>query len=339
MADWLAHKYIGLISPRLERFKRKGPDLYNLRCPFCGDSEVSKKKARGYIYRRPSGMQFHCHNCGITLSVANFIKRLDNSLYNEMMLENFSFDPKQKQKEVYEKREKAETKQILKGLVPVSKLPPEHIARSLVEKRKIPSQYYSKLYYCEKFMRYVNDIKPGKFSEEDVFRYDEHRLIIPFEDKSGNIHAINGRSFRKDASTRYIVIVFDYDTPKIYGLDTVNFNQEVYVFEGPIDSMFIENAIAVGGGEMVSVLGNYSKDNLTLVYDNEPRSAETKAKMMKAIEHGYKVCVWPEYIKEKDINDMVLAGYEPDYIRSIISKHTFSDLRAKLELTTWSKRK
>lgn len=341
MADWLAHKYLGLISPRLERFKRKGPDLYNFRCPFCGDSEVSKKKARGYVYRRTSSLQFHCHNCGVTLSVANFIKRLDNSLFNEMMLENFSFN-----KSVHEaaaprvEKPKPEQNKILAGLPTIEQLPPNHMARLFLDQRKIPRQYYKKLYFCEKFMRHVVKLLPHKFDEEDIIRYDEDRLLIPFINKDGIVHAFQGRSFRKNAgSTKYIAIITDEGYPKIYGLDDVNFNQEVFVFEGPIDSMFINNAIAVGGGDMVSSLYGYDKGNLTLVYDNEPRSSETKSKLMKSIENGYKVCVWPEYIKEKDINEMVLAGYESDYITNIIEKNTFSDMRAKLEIMNWSKRK
>jgi hypothetical protein len=76
---------------------------------------------------------------------------------------------------------------------------------------------------------------------------------------------------------------------------------------------------------------------MVVVYDNEPRSAETRKKLERAIINGYKVCIWPENLEAKDVNDMVMSGLSQDFIRYIIDTHTFSDLRARLELTKWSK--
>ena len=160
--------------------------------------------------------------------------------------------------------------------------------------------------------------------------------IIPFFDADKNVHAYQGRAV-VDSKIKYITIVLDDTIPKVYGLDTTDFGRDVYVFEGPIDSMFIPNAIATAGGDLVSAVSTLPKDRLIIVYDNEPRSRETVKKIDKAIMQGYRVCIWPDNMDHKDINDMVMAGLSQDFIKHIINNNTYRDLAAKLALNKWSK--
>jgi len=338
--DWLAHKYIGIVSTRLDKFKRKGPNLYNCRCPFCMDSEKSKSKARGYIYENQGKMIYFCHNCGMSLSVSSFIKDIDLNLYNEMQLERL-MDQKPKEQIEYEqfvdkmKKPAFMKSGPLKGLKKVSQLSPDDPIKKFVVSRRIPNEYHAKLFSCPNFMNYVNRLIPNKFSKE-ALKHDELRLLIPFFDKDQNMYAFQGRSLRK-SEVKYITIILDETKPKIYGLDTVDLNRKTYVFEGPIDSLFVPNAIAVAGGEMVPALKDLNKSNLVVVYDNEPRSKETVKKLDKAILNGYNVVIWPENLEHKDVNDMVLAGLSPAFIKHIIDQNTYRDLSAKLALTKWSK--
>ena len=340
--DWLEHKYIGLLSNRLDRFQRKSARLYNFRCPICGDSETNRSKARGYIYEKKGKLAFHCHNCNASSSVSNFIKLVDQNLYNEMQLERLQEKKSPEQLE-YENFVEKMKKPVflkagpLKGLKKVSQLSPDDPIKKFVVKRKIPNPYHAKLFSCPNFMQYVNSLIPNKFSEDAVKNYDEKRLLIPFFDQDKNLHAFQGRSLR-DSKTKYITIVLNEDVPKVYGLDTVDFKKRIYVVEGPIDAMFVYNSIATAGGEMISALKNFDKENLVIVYDNEPRSPETKKKLDKAILNGYNVCIWPENMEHKDINDMVLAGLSSDFITHIIEQNTYRDLSAKMALTKWSKR-
>ena len=169
--DWLLHKYIGLASSRLAKFKRKGPALYNFRCPICGDSETHRNKARGYIYEKKGKMSFHCHNCGASASVENFIKMLDHNLYNEMVLEKLQ-DKKTPEQLEYENFVDKMKKPIfmksgpLKGLKKVSQLHPDNAIKKFVEKRKIPNPYHVKLFACTNFFHFVNSLIPEKFSAE-----------------------------------------------------------------------------------------------------------------------------------------------------------------------------
>ena len=338
---WLDQKYINLVSARLRNYKRKSGTLVNFSCPLCGDSSNNKRKARAYIYDKKGNTLFHCHNCGATTSFANFLKTIDFTLFQDYTIESLkeaTDKPKDKQEEsplVKFNKPLFVTTGPLAGLKKVSQLKADHFCKEYVVSRKIPNPYHAKMFFCPKFFTWVNSFIPNKFSAESLL-YDEPRLVIPFL-KDEKMHAFQGRALVPSANVRYITVVYDTDVPKIYGLDTVNLNKKTYVFEGPIDSMFIPNSIATAGGDLVSTISRMPRENLVIVYDNERRSKETREKLDKAIINGYNVCVWPVNLELKDINDMVMAGMSSEFIQYIIDTHTYRDLRAKLELNMWSK--
>jgi hypothetical protein len=284
---------------------------------------------------------FHCHNCGATLGIPNFIKMLDINLYNEYQLERLQ-DKKPPEQDDYEKFvEKMKTPVFiksgpLKGLKKVSQLHPDNPIKKFVVSRKIPNVYHAKLFACPNFMHYVNTLLPDKFPTTSL-GMDETRLLIPFMDVSKSVFAFQGRSLKQASRVKYITIVLREDLPKVYGLDTIDSNRIIPVLEGPIDSMFVDNSIATAGGDLVSAVREFDKNNLVIVYDNEPRSKETINKMQKAIFNGYNICIWPQNMEHKDINDMVLAGLSTDFISHIIKNNTYKDLAATLALQKWSK--
>ena len=339
--DWLAHKYIGIVSSRLQKFKRKGSNLYNFRCPICGDSEHHSNKARGYIYEKEGKLMFHCHNCGATLGFPNFLKTIDLNIYNEYQLEKLQSNKTPEQKDYEDFIEKMKkpiylTSGPLKGLKKVSQLSPDNPIKKFVVGRKIPNEYHAKLFACPNFMAYVNALLPNKFSAKSL-AYDETRLLIPFINSDKSVIGFQGRSLRAKSAIKYITIILNDSAPKLFNLDTVDSNKDVYVLEGPFDAMFIRNSIATLGGDLVSAVKSLNKERLIVVYDNEPRSRETVKKIDKAIMNGYRVCIWPENFEHKDVNDAVLAGLTPEFIQYIIKQNTYKDLAAKLALQKWSK--
>jgi DNA primase len=168
---------------------------------------------------------------------------------------------------------------------------------------------------------------------------DEPRLIIPLLDEQGNLFGFQGRSFKKDSPVKYITIILDYDKPKVYGLDRITKQDPIYVVEGPIDSMFLPNSMASCGGDIIVELPNIDKDKskFIIVYDNEPRNKDTVRKMDKAIDNGYKVCIWPESVILKDINDMVRSGMTQEKVVDVINDNVYTGLEAKLKMQTWKK--
>jgi hypothetical protein len=127
------------------------------------------------------------------------------------------------------------------------------------------------------------------------------------------------------------------EVPRMYGLDRVDDSKMVYVFEGPIDSMFIDNAIAVASSSLESAATILDKKKLVLVFDNEPRNKEIVKLMEHAIDNHFNVVIWPEMITDKDINDMILSGFDKEELCDIMEKNTFVNLRAKMEFINWKK--
>ena len=119
--------------------------------------------------------------------------------------------------------------------------------------------------------------------------------------------------------------MLDEDEPKIYGLDKIDKSDPVYITEGPFDSTFIRNVIAMCGADCdVSDVG---VDDPVWIFDNEPRNVQITRRIERSIEDGSKVVIWPSSIREKDINDMVLAGYN---VQEIIDKNTYKGLQQNL---------
>jgi len=213
----------------------------------------------------------------------------------------------------------------------ISSLNYDHPVKKYIQKRLIPTSQHYKLYYAPKFETWTNSLVPGKLPEKIV----KPRLVLPFIDKNGNVFGYQGRAFDKE-SIRYITIMLEEDMPKIFGLNTVDFSRKYYVVEGPIDSLFLSNAVAMAGADN-NASGLEQTENAIFVYDNEPRNVEIVRRMEKAIDQGYKVCIWPSNLREKDINDIVLAGMKPEDLQVLIDVNSYSGLEGKLKLSEWRK--
>lgn len=333
---WLDHKYINLLSGRLERFARVGSETYRFRCPICGDSEKDKRKTRGYVFQRGGKLRYFCHNCGASMRFQYLIKSIDPTLYLEYVKEKIKENNQTNETHEFAQKMKPPVfvkESQLAELIKVSKLKPDHPVKQWVDGRLIPTSSHYKLFYSKKFASWVNSIIPDKFKAEVE---NEPRLVIPFLDENKKLFGFQGRSFKKNG-LRYITIMLDESKPKIFGMDTVDRTKDIYLVEGPIDSLFIPNAIASAGSDLISqlLLTDLPKDSMVVIYDNEPRNKEIVKKVEKTIEAGYRVCIWPRSIEHKDINDMVLAGYTPEQVKEIIDECTYSGPTAKLHFALW----
>jgi hypothetical protein len=321
-------KYINLISARLDKFAKKKENLYNFRCPYCGDSSRSKNKARGFFYLKKSEMLFRCHNCGVGRTLANFLKDIDARLHDEYVMERFKNGTTGRGSNTANPKLAVEfTKPIFKksldiDLPKISELNNSHQAKEYLLKRQIPEKYFSKFYYAEDFNAWAN-IENNK---------KEARIVIPLLSKSGKMFGYQGRAIDKNSNLRYITTILDDRYVKLFGLDTVNFNNTIYVTEGPFDSLFLSNAIAMCGSD-VDLEKSIYKDRV-FILDNEPRNFQIVQRYEKLIESGEKIVIWPSNIQQKDINDMVIAGLVP---QQLIAENTYKGLEAKLKFTQWKK--
>ena len=331
MSSYIDLKYINEISGRLSQFKKKGDYLFNFRCPNCGDSKKSKTKARAYLYRVKNDMFFKCHNCGEGQSLTNFLKFLDTKKYEQYLLERYKGSaPSTPQPEFNDFKPKFKEVDILDGLTPVSELKEDHPVKQYVIKRKIPEKYFSKLFLCNKFMAFVNKAKPNTFSHT---KGEHPRLIIPFYDINDKVFAFQGRAFGKE-QPKYLTVKLDENKQKVYGLNTVNLQEHVHIVEGPIDSMFVKNCLAAAGADLTLKV---EPSNVTYIFDNEPRNKEIIKRMYDVIEKDYNLVVWPDDMRHKDINDMIISGMSIAEVQTIISKNTFAKLEALTKISYYKK--
>ena len=279
--DLIDSKYIGLVSSRLQKFKRVKADLYNFRCPICGDSQRNKNKARGYIYPVKNNTNFKCHNCGASLSLNNFLKKLDPSLHKQYTLEKFKEGHTGKNFVVDEPKFVFEKPKFTRKL-DLPKASENPYAKEYLEERKLNPE---KFYFTDKFKEWTNTKKQ---TFDSTYR-DEPRIIIPMYDRDKNLIGFQGRSLTHN-SVKYITVMLNDDSPKLYGLETVDEEKPIYIVEGPFDSTFVENAVAMCGSDVD--IRSFGWGDYIWVLDNEPRNREIVNRIAKLIDRGEKVVIW-----------------------------------------------
>jgi hypothetical protein len=342
--DYIDAKYIGILGVRLEQFKKKGKALWNFRCPLCGDSAKDKLKSRGYIFENKGDALYKCHNCGVATGLLQLIEQVAPALKKEYTLEKFGMRGKRGKKinlgagpqEDFFKTNKTPTfsSDPLKYITSLELCDINHPARLYVKERKIPIHQWTRLYYTEIFKEWTNTIVKNKFPN---VKKDEGRLVIPFFDKTGKMIAFQGRSLDPNNPVRYITIKITEDECKLFGLEKMDESKPVYVVEGPIDSLFLDNAIAMAGSDLSSSCNLNNDTEFVIVMDNENRNKEIVKKIETFIKKGYSVCIWDERIRQKDINDMILSGMNAEDVQASIRSNTFTGLQATVALNKWKR--
>jgi transcription elongation factor Elf1 len=358
MSVYIERKFLGFVSSKLEQFKQKQTDLYNFRCPYCGDSKRNKLKARGYVYRKSNDYFFICHNCGKSTTFAKFLEHIDGTTYKQYILERYSAgetgygsnvkkpDFEQLKGNAYARFQS--TLNVSRGdSTPVeslertwrafedysiANLPEEHYARDYIKKRKIPEKYWEEILFVPKFKDFLDQEFPDH-GKDDVPNDD--RVVLLYTNEKGEITNVAGRAL-SESKIRYVTIKVT-DEKKLFGLHRLRKQERIYVLEGQFDSYFVQNSVASGDSNLGSVAAIFPELEITLVYDNEPRNKDIVKQIEKSIDKGYNVCLFPDSVKGKDVNEMIQNGLTSDEIKTIIDSNTFSGLTAKLKFTHWKR--
>ena len=321
--DIIDSKYIGLVSSRLQKFKRVKADLFNFRCPICGDSQKHKNKARGYFYQVKTNTNYKCHNCGASMSFNNFLKQIDSTLHKQYTMEKFK-EGFTGRNFVVDEPKLEFTKPIFRKKIDLPRASEVPVARNYLEKRNLDA---SQFYFAAKFKEWTNTQK----HTFDTIGRDESRIIIPMYDTDKNLIGFQGRSLGPN-SVKYITVMLQDEAPKLFGLDKIDDTKPIYITEGPFDSTFLENSVAMCGSDLD--IGSFGWSSYIWVFDNEPRNREIIERINKTIDRGDQIVIWPSNIHEKDINDMVLSGHN---VKSIVESNTYSSLQAKIKFNYWKK--
>lgn len=339
MSVYLDEKYANMVSYKLERFKKTGPYLWNMRCPLCGDSKKDKTKTRGYIYRKKDHLFFHCHNCQETLFFGKLLKRLDLNLHRQYSLEQFGDSPAKPKVSAEDEAKPYVTSPVFLTkekihLPSIESLPFDHFAKKYIISRKLPKEFLADIYYSSCFKSFLDEMLPGNEKKIPLL---EKRVVIPFYDERHNLLGFQGRALF-ESKLKYITIMMDETKRKVFGLDKVDLDKPILVVEGPFDSKFLYNAVATMDSALFRVAEVMGQDHeYIFVYDNEKRNSQVCSNMEKTIKLGHKIFIWPRAVGEKDINEMVINGWDPVEINEMIMKHAYTGMDADLRMTMWRK--
>ena len=257
------------------------------------------------------------------MSFNNFLKKIDPTLHRQYTLEKFKEGHTGKNFVVEEPKFEF-SKPIFSKKLDLPKASSNQLAKEYLEKRKLNPE---KFYFANKFQEWVNTQKP---TFNKIVR-DESRIIIPMYDTQNNLIGFQGRALGSSPN-KYITVMLSDDAPKIYGLDQIDFTKSIYIVEGPFDSTFIQNSVAMCGSDVD--IRSFSWSDYIWVFDNEPRNREIVNRISKTIDRGEQVVIWPTNIVQKDINDMVLAGLS---VMDVLKSNTHSGLEAKVKFNEWKK--
>ncbi|MGL5579409.1 MAG: hypothetical protein ACRDCE_00325 [Cetobacterium sp.] len=343
--DITTYKYALQVSQQYELTKTRShnPLRINFRCPICGDSKVNMYETRGWFYEYKGELRYGCFNCNKNYPFPFYLKLRHPEIYRHYILEKNGDRYKKKEPTVEADTSNIGKKSLTsiiddstinKYCVRLDRLPEGHPALLYMQNRLIPEERMCLFWFTMKWRELANAVKPNTCSNNDP----EPRIVIPIFDEKGNIASMQGRALRSTEKLRYMTVKSSEDANKVYGLERINPNETVFYLEGPIDSVFIDNALAIVGGTMSLEEAPHKKTRVW-VLDNEPRSKDTCARMLKLIEAGERIVIWDKCKwQKKDVNDMILKeGATKEEINQYLRDNIVKGLRAKIRFNEWKK--
>ncbi len=326
-------KYAAMLPARLQNFKQIKAHLYTF-SHKCEEATYGKLKTRAYILPAGDHMNVYCHHCGMSHRLSTFMHDLDPNLYQEYRLETFkeAHAPDKKISIVFPDFEEPPEQKPTQNddtIIWVQDLPMTHPVRKYVQTRKIPEEFFSKIGVVADFNAFAGKYMDSFKEKKKVYP----RLILPFFDKDGSVSMYSCRAFGKE-QPKYIKLKVKDQTDHIYGLWRIDENKDIFALEGQIDSLFLDNAIAVGSADYSSRYLEEHKDKIIVVPDSDyKRNPQVFQSLMKVVDAGFRIALMPESIPWKDINDCVAkGGYQGKVIQDILLNNISSGVAAKLEL-------
>jgi hypothetical protein len=297
---------------------RKHDGTYNAGCPICREGKSLGKKKRLFYY--PKTNTFHCFNCSRTWSAYSWIQTTSgltrDEIFSEIQSKNNSVDVTKK------------LKPIKKSFKTISTLPYDSI--NLFD--EIQQTYYGTNNYFKKALNYIKDRKIESAINKPSSLYisltdfsHKNRLCIPFYDRNKKILFYQTRSL-DNIEPRYLGKEGSDKT--IFGLDKIDTSLEyIFIFEGPIDAMFVKNGVSTAGLSMSDIqktqLNEFPFHEKIWVLDNPSFDQAAKEKTEQLLRRKEKVFNWPDKMPYKDINEMAIFEELDEIPHDVFIKNVF----------------
>jgi hypothetical protein len=287
------------MSYSIEPEFKKHENRYNAACPVCKEGKSLGKKKRLWYY--PHSNTFHCFNCNQTWSALNWIKKITGMSYEDIQIDlsenDFSLDVFRKENgiSIFKRRELPD--------LPYDSI---NLFDPIQEKYYSKSKPFQDALICIKDRRLDTAINksPNLFiSLTDVIH--ANRLCIPFYDRNKKVVFYQTRALDK-SEPRYLGKAGYEKT--VFGIDRVDIDiPYIFIFEGPIDSMFVKNGVAVAGISLTKTqatqLAEFPFHKRIWVLDNPKHDETAKDKIEELREKKENVFNWSIGSGYKDFND------------------------------------
>lgn len=336
--NYIDHKFLSLLLPYLTGCKRTHEDVYNFRCPLCGDSEKSTTKMRGYLFKYKDAFMFKCHNCGAACGLSSLIRTIAPSLYSEYIFEKFRENDDLSRPSDTDSQFRTATSfqtdlatkfRRCSNRLGLARIESAAVARDYLVKRRIPESYFDRFLYCEN----VNLVAAELDQYKDWKMPPKPALAIPFWDLKDNLTHVQFRFF--DGGIRYITFKIIEDRLPIWGLGNVDRSKEIMVTEGAFDACFVDNCVAVTGSEVLIRVCEHLRAagcSPVIIPDSDYRTNRYVWETAReAIQKKFGIVLVDDEFSAKDINDQILRGWSRLRLNLYLKTRLFRGLRAELE--------
>lgn len=275
--------------------------VYNFECPICNEGKSRGKKRRGYYI--PEQNTICCHNCHWKSNPIKWIQEVTNKSFYEIKDENSKF---------YSSAEYIiERSENITKTSSFSTLPEDSI--NLYSETEV--SYYinndkvkSVIDYCKKRKLFTARNKPDAlyFSLKDKIYKDS--LCFPFFNRQNKIDFFQVREMGIPKGSKYRGKL--NAEKSIFNVNKIDPNfPYIFMFEGPIDSMFVNNGVALAGVSLThlqkQMLAEFPFHQKIWVLDNQHIDNTAKDITLKLLEQGQDVFIWPKkYSSFKDLNEL-----------------------------------
>lgn len=308
-------------------FHKKYQNVFNAECPICKEGKSAGRSRRLYYF--PNKQYFYCHNCSRSWKPIDWVKDVTRLSIAEIFKKN---DKKNNTSATII------TNVIKKDVEIVSDLPENSI--ELTDEYQydyFKDNCYVKIakQYCEsrRLLTAVNSCKKFYISLED--KIHKNRLVLPFFNEDEKVVCYQTRALTEKQFPRYLTKRGDKE---VFNINNINSAiPYIFVFEGPIDSMFVKNGVAIAAlsatQKQKEILNNQFGYQLIYVFDNDKNNNQTQKRIEKQVKEGSHIFIWPsELDKFKDFNEICCKLNLNEIPWKFIVKHSDKDLSARIKL-------
>jgi hypothetical protein len=315
---------------------KKYQNIFNAECPVCKEGRSAGRTRRLFFF--PAKNYFYCHNCVKSWRPLEWVREVTGLTISEIIKKN-----KTQSNSLQISLPKTKAPEIASDSNEQDPLPLNSI--DLTDPKQL--LFYEKnkfvrlaVEYCHsrRLFTAVNTCKKFFVSIED--RIHKNRLVVPFYDEQNDVVCYQTRSLTQNQFPKYLT---KFGEKELFGKN--NLVEEipyVFVFEGPIDSMFVKNGVALASlsptGKQLQDLKNLIGYEQIFVFDNDKNNKQTQKKIEKFIKEGKTVFIWPaEFVKFKDFNE-ICCSLELDEIPwKFVVKHSTKGPEALIKFKLLSK--